>query len=88
MHYHLKINNNKKGKHMKKLSLLVFVMMATWMVVSCTPKETGCYGYWEDNRWGLKRGTIVGKNANYKKPYRQCVDKDNHILNKEKRPYG
>ena len=63
--------------------------MATWMVVSCTTtSQEGCYGYWEDNRWGLKRGTIVGKNANYKKPYRQCVDEDSHWLNKEKRPYG
>ena len=73
---------------MKKLSLLVFVMMVTWMVAGCTPKGTGCYGFWEDNKWGLKRGTIVGKNANYKKPYRQCVDEDSHWLNKEKRPYG
>ena len=90
MHYHLKINNNKKGKHMKKLSLLVFVMMVTWIVASCSTTSTskGCFGFWEDNRWGLKRGTIVGKNANYKKPYRQCVAEDNHILNKEKRPYG
>ena len=58
------------------------------MVVGCTTTGTGCYGYWEDNRWGMKRGTIAGKNANYKKPYRQCVDEDNIILNKEKRPYG
>ena len=74
---------------MQKKLLLVFVMMATWMVVSCTTtSQTGGYGFLEDNKWGLKRGTIVGKNANYKKPYRQCVDEDNHILNKEKRPYG
>ena len=76
---------------MQKKLLLVFIMMATWIVVSCTTTSQngkGCYGFWECNRWGLKRGTIVGKNANYKKPYRQCVDEDNHILNKEKRPYG
>ena len=77
---------------MKKL-LFSFFIMATWMVVGCTTNFTntngkGCYGFWEDNRWGLKRGTIVGKNANYKKPYRQCVDEDSHWLNKEKRPYG
>ena len=76
---------------MKKL-LLILVMMATWMVVSCTTTSPtgngGCYGFWEGNKWGMKRGTIVGKNADYKKPYRQCVDKDNIILNKEKRPYG
>ena len=74
---------------MQKKLLLVFVMMATWMVVSCTTtSQKGCYGFWEDNHWGMKRGTIAGKNANYKKPYRQCVDEDNIILNKEKRPYG
>jgi len=73
---------------MQKKLLLVFIMMATWMVVSCTPTGTGCYGYWESNRWGLKRGTIPNKNADYKKPYRQCVDEDDIILNKEKRPYG
>ena len=75
---------------MKKL-LLIFVMMATWMVVSCgttTSQGNGCYGFWEYNRMGLKRGNIVGKNADYKRPYRQCVDKDNIILDKERRPYG
>jgi len=62
---------------MKRL-LLGFIIMATWMVVSCTSTTTqeGCFGFWEDNRWGLKRGTIVGKNADYKKPYRQCVEKE------------
>ena len=78
---------------MKKQLLLIFIMVATWIVVGCTTNFTntngkGCYGFWEDNRWVLKRGTIVGKNANNKKPFRQCVDEDNHILNKEKRPYG
>ena len=74
---------------MKKL-LLIFVMMATWMVVSCgtTTSQKGCYGFWKDNRWGMKRGTIVGKNTDYKKPYRQCVDKEAPHLNLEKRPYG
>mgnify|MGYP001301702783 FL=1 len=77
---------------MKKRLLLTFVMMATWMVVGCTTNFTntdgrGCYGYWESNYWGLKRGTLL-KNQNYSKPYRQCVDEDNIILNKEKRPYG
>ena len=68
--------------------LLIFIMMATWMVVSCTPTGTGCYGYWEYNRMGLQRGTIVGKNTDYKRPYRQCVEKDSPHKNKEKRPYG
>ena len=74
---------------MKKLSLLVFVMMATWMVTSCsTTTSKGCYGFWEHNRWGMKRGTIVGKNANYKRPYRQCVEKEAPHKDLEKRPYG
>ena len=74
---------------MKKLSLLVFVMMATWMVTSCsTTTSKGCYGFWKDNRWGMKRGTIVGKNADYKRPYRQCVEKEEPNKNTEKRPYG
>ena len=77
---------------MKKL-LFSFFIMATWMVVGCTTNFTntngkGCYGFWEDNRWGLKRGTRAGWNTDYKHPYRQCVDEDNIILNKEKRPYG
>ena len=76
---------------MQKL-LLIFIMMATWMVVGCGTTSQingkGCFGFWEKNTWGLLRGTIVGKNTDYKKPYRQCVDKDNIILNKEKRPWG
>ena len=39
-------------------------------------------------RDGLQRGTRAGWNTDYKHPYRQCVDQDNIILNKEKRPYG
>ena len=30
---------------MKKL-LLLFVMMATWMVVGCGTSTIGCYGHW------------------------------------------
>ena len=48
------------------------IMIATWMVVigcgTTTGSGSGCYGFWEHNRWGMKRGTIVGKNANYKRP--------------------
>ena len=76
---------------MKKL-LLIFVMIATGMVAGCeTVRQTGCYGFWVENRdgsnSGLKRGTRWSNKFN-KKPYRQCVDEDNKILNKEKRPYG
>jgi hypothetical protein len=75
---------------MKRL-LLGFIIMATWMVVSCgttTTMERGCFGFWEKNYWGLLRGTIPGRNADYKKPYRQCVDEEYPHLNKERRPYG
>ena len=77
---------------MQKL-LLIFIMMATWMVVSCvTPTSQvngkGCYGYWVKNYWGLLRGTIAGKNTDYKKPYRQCVDENPPHLNLERRSNG
>ena len=71
---------------MKKL-LLIFIMMATWMVVGCTPRldSNGCYGYTYDP--GLKRGTLL-KNREYVTPYRQCVEKEAPHLNKERRPNG
>ena len=73
-----------------RISLWGLIMITIWIFVisSCTTAQTGCYGFWKDNHWGMKRGTIVGKNADYKRPYRQCVDEDNIILDKEKRPYG
>ena len=74
---------------MKKKLLLSFIMMATWMVVSCTTtSQEGCYGFWEYNRMGLQRGTIAGKNANYKRPYRQCVEKEHPHKDLERRPWG
>ena len=74
---------------MKRLSLLVFVMMVTWIVASCSTTTTskGCFGFEVSNKWGLQRGTIVGKNTNYTKPYRQCVEKDAPHRNTEKRTY-
>ena len=71
---------------MKKL-LLIFVMMATGIVVSCTHRldRNGCYGYTYDQ--GLKRGTLL-KNREYVTPYRQCVEKEAPHLNKERRPNG
>ena len=60
---------------MKKL-LLIFVMMATWMVVSCaTPTigNGGCFGFWKSG--GPKRGTIEKKKFNTH-PVRQCVDEN------------
>ena len=73
---------------MQKL-LLIFIMMATWMVVSCsTTSQDGCYGFWKYNRMGLQRGTIAGKNADYKRPYRQCVEKEFPHKDLERRPNG
>ena len=76
---------------MKRL-LLIFIMMATWMVVGCgTTSQVngkGCFGFWVKNYWGMQKGTIVGKNTDYKKPYRQCVDEEAPHLNLERRPYG
>jgi len=70
---------------MKKL-LLVFVMMATWMVVSCaTPTNGGCFGFWKSN--GPKRGTLE-KNKFNTTPYRQCVDENPPHKDLERRPYG
>ena len=72
---------------MKKLSLLVFVMMVTWMVTGCTTKmdSNGCFGYTYDI--GLKRGTLT-KNQMYSSPYRQCVEKKAPHRNLERRPNG
>ena len=92
----LQRTNGTKGhttivkEQMQKKLLFSFFIMATWMVVSCTTTSqgNGCYGFWEDNRMGMKRGTIVGKNTDYKKPYRQCVDKKDPIYDKERRPWG
>ena len=77
---------------MRKL-LLVFVMMALWMVAGCETVrqvKSGCFGHWVESRDGArsghKRGTIYS-NKNNIKPYRQCVDEDSG-LDLEKRPYG
>ena len=78
---------------MKKL-LLIFVMMATSIIVGCEAVrqvKAGCWGHWveanDGARSGHKRGTIRS-NRNNVKPYRKCVDEENPHLNLEKRPYG
>ena len=72
---------------MKKLSLLVFVMMVTWIVAGCTPRldSNGCYGYTYDP--GLKRGTLL-KNRKYVTPYRQCVENKAPYKDLARRPNG
>ena len=57
---------------MKKKLLLVFVMMATW-IVGCT-STVGCYGHWVKGP-GHHRGTRhMLKDASL--PYYQCVDEN------------
>lgn len=72
---------------MQKL-LLIFIMMATWIVVSCaTPTigDGGCWGFWKSG--GPKRGTLE-KNKFNKHPYRQCVDENPPYQDTERRPFG
>ena len=73
---------------MKKL-LLIFIMMATWMVVGCETVrqvKSGCYGYWMGTD-APKRGTIEKKRFNTN-PYRQCVETTPPYKNTERRPFG
>ena len=68
---------------MNKL-LLLFVMMATWIVVGCGI-STGCYGHWVKGP-GHHRGTrALLKDA--KLPYYQCVDENNKGNNLKERKY-
>ena len=69
---------------MKKL-LLVFVMMATWMVVGCGTSTIGCFGHWVKGP-GPQRGTRA-LNKDSKIPYYQCVDENNKGNNLEERRY-
>ena len=69
--------------------LLIFIMMATWMVVGCETVrqvKAGCWGYWMYND-GHKRGTRLD-NRNNARPFRQCVDKHFPHQDTERRPFG
>ena len=68
-----------------KMLLLVFIIMATWMVVSCGTSTRGCYGHWVKGP-GPQRGTRE-LNRDAKVPYYQCVDETNKGNNLEKRRY-
>ena len=73
---------------MKKL-LLIFIMIATWMVVGCETVrqvKAGCWGYWMYND-GHKRGTRWSNRDNTR-PYRQCVDEHFPHQDTERRPFG
>ena len=78
---------------MKKL-LLIFIMMATWMVVGCETVrqvKAGCWGQRVKSNDGArsrhKRGTIWSNRHNVT-PYRQCVEKETPHNDLERRPYG
>ena len=69
---------------MKKL-LLLFVMMATWMVVGCGTSTLGSFGHWVKGP-GPQRGTrSLLKDAHL--PYYQCVDENNKGNNLKERRY-
>ena len=70
---------------MKKVLLVMFIIMATWMFFGCTPKmdRNGCFGYTYES--GLQRGTRAGWNDKYYSPYRQCVDTKAPHRNLERR---
>ena len=71
-----------------KMLLLIFIMMATWMVVGCeTVRQAGCFGHWVEANDGHKRGTRWS-NRNNVIPYRQCVEKESPHIDLERRPYG
>ena len=78
---------------MQKL-LLIFIMMATWMVVGCETVrqvKAGCFGHWvehnDGSRSGHKKGTIWSNRHNVT-PYRQCTETDSPYKNTERRPHG
>ena len=67
---------------MKRL-LLVFIIMATWIVVGCeTVRQASCYGHWVTGP-GPQRGTRA-LNKDAKIQYYQCVDENNKGSNLEK----
>ena len=72
--------------------LLIFVMMATWMVVGCeTVRQAGCFGHWVESNDGARSGHMKGtiwSNRHNVKPYRQCVDEEAPHKDLERRSHG
>ena len=72
-----------KGELEVNRLLLVFIIMVTWMVVSCETSTRGCFGHWVKGP-GHHRGTrALLKDAHL--PYYQCVDENNKGSNLERR---
>ena len=63
--------------------LLIFIIIATWMVVGCGTSTIGCFGHWVKGP-GPQRGTRA-LNRDAQIPYYQCVDENNKGNNLEKR---
>ena len=73
-----------KGELEVKKLLLVFIMIAIW-IVGCETSTRGCYGHWVKGP-GHHRGTrALLKDASL--PYYQCVDENNKGNNLEERRY-
>ena len=73
-----------KGELEVKRLLLVFIMIAIW-IVGCETSTRGCYGHWVKGP-GHHRGTRhMLKDA--KLPYYQCVDENPPHNNDKKRKY-
>ena len=74
-----------KGELEVKRLLLVFIIIATWMVVSCETSTGSCFGHWVKGP-GHHRGTrTLLKDAHL--PYYQCVDENPPHNNDKKRKY-
>jgi hypothetical protein len=74
-----------KGELEVKRLLLVFIIIATWMVVSCETSTKSCFGHWVKGP-GHHRGTrTLLKDAHL--PYYQCVDENNKGSNLKERRY-
>ena len=76
---------DKTGELEVKRLLLVFIIMATWIVVGCGTSTGGCFGHWVKGP-GHHRGTrALLKDASL--PYYQCVDENNKGSNLKERRY-
>ena len=73
-----------KGELEVKRLLLVFIMIAIW-IIGCETSIKGCYGHWVKGP-GHHRGTrTLLKDAHL--PYYQCVDENNKGSNLKERRY-
>ena len=74
-----------KGELEVSKLLLVFIIMATWTVVSCGTSTGSCFGHRVKGP-GHHRGTrALLKDAHL--PYYQCVDENNKGNNLKERKY-